>query len=222
MASEGQFRHWVDRVREYREQVLYPKLFGASGEAYSLAREHFARFPGGGGVDPPDHWLAHRVLAFPPSADRGNWLYATSGLSNDWLEDSPAVPVSGLGCELVLQCTEHSPAAAEQLLHLLATQLTRFHRRKAGEHPLGDFDRVPVCGSAPMGGTPLRWLMLAPPGEAPFEASLPSGRFDFHQVIAISEAEAGYARSHGGAALLLRLEQAGAYPVIDWQRAEVV
>jgi hypothetical protein len=51
---------------------------------------------------------------------------------------------------------------------------------------------------------------------------LHSGHIDFYQVVAITEAEGDYARARGGAALLLCLERAGAYPVVDWNRTEAV
>lgn len=220
MSSEGQTRHCVDRVREYREQVLYPKLFGAVSESYPLAADHFAF-----AAEPfecPSHWLLHNVLAFEPTANRRHWIFATSGLSNDWEEDSPEVRPWGLGCELLMQTAGEPAFAAEQLLYLLAVQLFRAKQSRRGSDALGDFDCIATCATPHANESRLRWLMLFPPADFPFEVELPSGRFDFYQVAAVSAAEAGYARSHGGAALLLRLEQAGAFPVIDWQRADVV
>jgi hypothetical protein len=50
---------------------------------------------------------------------------------------------------------------------------------------------------------------------------LESGAFDFFQVVGISEAEAAFARSHDGSALLKLLIKSGQFPVTDPNRTEV-
>jgi len=221
MTDEKPYRHWVDKVREYREDVLYPKLFGPrNGDPALLTSAHLGRLGERNGC--PKHWLTYGVLAFEPTASRSSWLYATSGMSDDFENDPPASRLAGLGCEFVMETCLPSTLAIDQLHYLMAQQLLVSQQRTKKSYPLGDFDRIPVLDSSGLIGSQLRWLMLGPPRQLPQEASLHSGNFDFYQVTAISEAEADYARTRGGGALLLRLEQAGAYPVVDWLRTEVV
>jgi hypothetical protein len=222
MSDERPLKHWVDRVREYRETVLYPKLFGQFGQdCRTLPIDLFGRAAVRSEL--PRHWLSYSVLTFAPSEARPTWLYATSGMSNDWIEVASEQRSSGLGCEFVLQTSEQSEIAVEQLLYLMALQLLSHHGLNGARPRLGDFDRVAVLESSALVGSPMRWLMLAPPLDAaPQEASLHSGRFDLYQVTALTESEGEYARSRGGYAMIHRLEQAGAYPVVDWFRTDVV
>lgn len=220
MTEDIRYRHWVDKVREYRETVLYPKLFGHLNGVSPLPSAHFGRI--GERKECPRHWLSYGVLVFEPSAVRTSWLYVTSGMSNDFQEEAAAAQSSGLGCEFVMETRNRCELAIDQLHYLMAQQLLSGLQHGPKQHPLGDFDRLPVLESSGLVGSHLRWLMLGPPRDVPPDASLHSGGFDIYQVIAISEAEADYARSRGGAALLSRLERAGAYPVVDWLRTEVV
>ncbi len=220
MTDESQYRHWVDKVREYRDTILYPKLFGRLNGVSPLPSAHFGRIGERNGC--PRHWLSYGVLTFEPTSSRSSWLYATSGMSDDFQDDATGQQFSGLGCEFLMETRDRCELAIDQLHYLMAQQLLIGLQRSSRRHPLGDFDRQPVLESAGLVGSRLRWLMLAPPPHLPPEASLHSGRFDFFQVTAISEAEADYARSRGGAALLAQLESAGAFPVVEWQRAEVV
>jgi len=67
----------------------------------------------------------------------------------------------------------------------------------------------------------LSHLMAAPPSRFPREAQLDSGPFDFYQIVGISGAEAAFARSHGGSALLKLLVAHGCFPVTHPDRKEV-
>lgn len=220
MTDESQYRHWVDKVREYRETVLYPKLFGHLNGVSPLPSAYLGRKGEREGC--PRHWLSYGILAFEPSAGRESWLYVTSGMSDDFQEDVAEAQSSGLGCEFVMETRGRCELAIDQLHYLMAQQLLTTLQRGPKRHPLGDFDRLPLLESSGLVGSRLRWLMLGPPRELPQEASLHSGQFDFYQVTAISDAESDYARSRGGPALLAVLERAGAYPVVDWMRTEVV
>lgn len=220
MTDVNQYRHWVDKVREYREMVLYPELFGTrQRDPAPLTPTHLGYLGARNGY--PKHWLTYGVHLFEPTASRPSWLYVTSGMSDDFEHEPPTNRLAGLGCEFVLETSSLSTLATDQLHYLMAWQLLA-SRQVRQTDPLGDFDRVPMLDSSDLIGSQLRWLMLGPPRQLPFEASQHSGNFDFFQVTAISEAEADYARTRGGPALLLRLEQAGAYPVVDWMRTEVV
>jgi len=64
--------------------------------------------------------------------------------------------------------------------------------------------------------------MLAPPSGFARRAELESGPFDFYQVVGITEAEAGFARTHDGAALVEKLTSGGGFPVTDPGRHSLV
>ena len=73
MTEEDQYRHWVDKVREYRESTLYPKLFGERhGDPAELSAAHLGRIGERNGC--PKHWLSYGVLTFEPSPTRASWL----------------------------------------------------------------------------------------------------------------------------------------------------
>jgi hypothetical protein len=63
--------------------------------------------------------------------------------------------------------------------------------------------------------------MLAPPSRFPREVDLESGPFAFYQVVGISDAEAAYAKSKGGQALLELLNSHNYFPVTDPDRREI-
>jgi hypothetical protein len=100
-------------------------------------------------------------------------------------------------------------------------QILLCHGRYPGRKPLSDFDRIPLRGPICPGHSLLTHLMVAPPSYTPREAQLDSGPFDFYQIIGISEAEAAFARSHHGSALLELLVTHGCFPVTDPDRKQV-
>jgi len=64
--------------------------------------------------------------------------------------------------------------------------------------------------------------MLAPPMGFSRRAQLDSGPFEFYQLVGITESEAGYARSHDGAALIELLRAQGAFPVTNPDRQSLM
>jgi hypothetical protein len=168
-------------------------------------------------------WLNHGVIEFAPTGTRDSWLYVTSGMSNDWEADAldPTTP-SGLGCEFIFETTRQAKWAIVRLLHFMTLQILLCHGRYPGRDPMGDFDRVPLRGSISPEPSVLTHLMLAPAGRSIQEAKLESGPFTFYHVVGISEAEAAFARSHGGEALLNLLVAHGYFPVTDPTRNELV
>jgi Suppressor of fused protein (SUFU) len=213
--------NWLERVWEYREDVLYPSLFGETHKGiFTIPAEMFKDTFKQESVDP--RWLFYGVLEFAPTPARTSWLYVTSGMSNDWeaAHLDPTTP-SGLGCEFVFETTEQSQWAILRLLHLMAAQILLSHGGFPGRSPLGDFDRVPLHVPIFPGHPLLTRLMLAPPTGFPREAQLESGPFQFYQVVGISEAEAAHARLRGGPALLELLVANNYFPVTDPDRPEV-
>jgi hypothetical protein len=219
--SKSDWQQWFERVWEHREEILYPSLFGNTRRGiFPIHAEIFTGMFKQGSFDP--RWLHYGVFEFAPTSARSSWLYVTSGMSNDWEAESPdATTPSGLGCEFVFETTQQSEWAILRLLHLMAFQVLLCHGRYPGREPLSDFDRIPLRGSIRPERSSLSYLMLGPPIGFSREAQLESGAFEFYQVVGISDAEATYARSHNGQALLELLTTHGYFPVTDPDRSEI-
>jgi len=216
-------QNWFERVWEHREEVLYPSLFGPDSRGiFPIQPEMLTDTFKQESFDP--RWLHHGVFEFAPTPTRNSWLYVTSGMSNDWDAERPdhATP-SGLGCEFVFETTQQAEWAILRLLHLMTFQILLCHGRYPGREPLSDFHRLPLRCPINFENSALTHLMLAPPSPSRFprEAHLDSGPFDFYQVVGISEAEAAYARSHDGPALLDLLVAHECFPITDPIRQEI-
>ena len=214
-------QQWFERVWQYREEELYPSLFGSKRRGIftlqaDILRDTFKQ----ASFDP--RWLHYGVIEFEPTSVRKTWLYVTSGMSNDWEADRPnSEKTSGLGCEFVLETPQAAPWAILRLLHAMAFQILLCHGRFPGRDPLGDYDRIPLRGSIRPEDSAITILMFAPPTGFPREAQLESGSFEFYQMVGITEAEAAYCRSHDGAALVEILKTNGAFPVTNPDRQNV-
>jgi|SRR5678815_2684123 len=219
--TKQDWQEWFERVWKHREEVLYPSLFGHNNRGiFPIQAEMLTGMFKQETFDP--RWLRYGVFEFAPTPTRDSWLYITSGMSNDWEADRPdATTPSGLGCEFVFETTQQSEWAALRLLHLMTFQILLCHGRYPGREPLSDFDRVPLRGPIRSGHSVLTHLMVAPPSRFSREAQLDSGSFDFYQIVGISEAEASFARSHDGSALLELLVAHGYFPVTDPDRKEI-
>lgn len=91
---------WFEDAWRYRDAVLYPEQLGtgSTGTIITIPYVAFAQI-GATQVDP--RWLHCGVLVFPPTAERRNFTFLTSGLSNAWDDDEPdPASISGLGIEL--------------------------------------------------------------------------------------------------------------------------
>jgi len=218
---EQNWQEWFQRIWKHREEVIYPSLFGESNVGiFTVQAEMITSTFGQESFDP--RWLFHGVFEFEPTALRPSWLYVTSGMSNDWNAEHPeATTSSGIGCEFVLETPQKSGWAIMRLLYLTVFQILLCHGRYPGREPLGDFDRIPLRSSIRPEPSVLTCLMLAPPAHFPRQAQLESGPFNFYQAVGISEAEATYARSHGGPILLELLTARGYFPVTDPDRDEI-
>ncbi len=215
--SEG----WFERVWKYREESIYPLLFGSCAKGiFTIPASVFTDLFAQESCDP--RWLHCGVFEYAPSHTRDSWLYVTSGMSNDWESDTPdSTKLSGLGCEFVFETAEQAEWAIRRLLQLMAFQILLCHGRYPGKEPLNDFDRVPMRGPICPGSSIITHLMMAPPSQFPRTGRLESGEFDFFQTVGISESEAAFARSNGGDALLARLVAEGFFPVTDPTRNEI-
>jgi hypothetical protein len=211
--------NWFERVWSYREEDLYPSLFGPTSRGiFPITAEILTSTFKQSTYDP--RWITHGVFEFAPTPDRESWLYVTSGLSNAW-ESSTTNPsgVSGLGCEFIFETINAGDWAILRLLHLMTFQILLAHGRYEGRGPLELYDRLPLRGSIRPQPSDIQSLMVCQ--SALEEVPLESGRFSFYQVVGISEEEATFARANGGDKLVEKLVTAHAFPVTDPDRHSV-
>lgn len=212
----------LESVWEYREESLYPKLFGSNSNGiFVLTHEIFARYFDSPTVDP--RWLFYGVFEFEPTPSRKSWLYVTSGASNPWDADPreyDSASYSGLGTEIVFETTAQSQWAIVLVQRMLAFNILLCHGRFGERGPLDYWDRVPVRGPInSKADCRLEALIISPPATYPETAVLPSGKFDFLHLIGISATELEYAKQHGSSALVDCLTEKGAAPITDPKRA---
>lgn len=211
----------LEAAWEYREEVLYPRLFGPESRGiYVLERGDFAAF-GCDEIDP--RWLFLGTFAFAPTASRPTWLCVTSGGSTPWEGDAEDDPerYSWLGVELSME----TPAYAEWAIRLLNRMLA-FHVLAAhghfGEKPGLDYGaRVPVGGPIDGQDSRLTHVVATVPECVEPIQQLPSGKFDLLHFVGVTPAELEYAKAQGTDELILRLRAQGAAPVTDPARESV-
>jgi hypothetical protein len=219
--ADQDWQNWFEEAWAFREDKLYRSHFGAQTEGiYVLDAEMFRSVFHQNAIDP--RWLNHGVIEFKPTAERPNWVYVSSGLSNAWEADAPELDsVSGLGCEFVFQCTAQAPWALLLMRRMVAFQLLLAAGRFPGKGVLAIWDRVPVRGPIDGKNSQLTWFMLAPATDFAGMQQLPSGQFQFIQFVGITENEAEYARTKGGDELFRMLLAQKAAPVTDSNRASI-
>lgn len=220
--TDNEWQKWFEGVWQYREEELYPSLFGPKSKGiFTFPADIFATTFKQESFDP--RWLHYGVFEFEPTPARNSWLYVTSGMSNDWEAKEPdSKTMSGMGCEFVMETPQSVQWAIFRLLHVMAFQILLCHGCYPGREPLGDYDRLPLRSSIRPEPSALTFLMLAPPAGFPRRAQLESGPFDFYHVIGITEAEATYARSHDGLKLVEILTTHNAFPISNPDRQSVV
>jgi hypothetical protein len=219
---EQNWREWFEQAWAFREESLYPSLFGSLGNGiYPLDADLFATIFGQDSIDP--RWLTHGVFECPPTAGRLSWLYVSSGLSNAWEADSPTPEaVSGLGCEFLFESCEQSRWALIFMQRMVAFQQLLAANRFPGKPPLHLWDRIPLRSPIDGSASALTWILVTPSVAFGGTRQLPSGCFEFLQFVAITEDEAGYARRHGGNELLELLVSRNAAPVADANRRTIL
>jgi len=218
------WQKWFEDIWAYREETLYRQWFGDIGsQIYTLTPDLFKHL---GVKDPDSRWLHHGIFACPPDGSRTHWAYITSGLSNPWGQDPDSTnpkEFSGLGMELVLLTPRELPAGVGALSWLSAVILLVAAGRIRGDLPEKG-DRVPLGTSLDAASdSPLRHLILSdPPAPLPAQFELASGVVDLVLCTGITDAERDFARAHDSAALLEKLQQAGASPLTDTARHSVI
>lgn len=215
--------HDLESVWELREEQLYPQLFGPrSRGTFVLDMGDFAQF-GCQDVDP--RWLHLGVFEFEPTDERPSWLYVTSGGSNPW-EQTPAEynvdEYSWLGVEFLLETVAQGDWAIHLLKRLFAFHILAMHGH-FGERPGIDYgSRIPIRGPLNQDQSALDCVIAVEPGCVAATQILPSGKFDFIELVGITSAELEYAKSAGTTALWERLQEAGLGAVTDVARESIV
>jgi Suppressor of fused protein (SUFU) len=216
------WQEWFEAAWADREERIYKQAFGSLGAGiYPLSADLFTDIFGAKKVDP--RWLTIGVFECPPNERRDNWLYVSSGLSNAWEADSPDPESwSGIGCELLMQCSSQSTWAMLLLRKLVTYQLLLSVGHFGDRPPLNFFDRMAV--GQPLNGesSELQALMFAPSTDFPSTQSLPSGKFEFIQVLGITQSELQYAKEHSSEELMQQLLSANAVPVVNLHRKAVL
>lgn len=212
---------WFEEVWAYREETVYPRLFGPLGRGIFTLSPAIFNDVFKQEFDP--RWLHSGVFEFPPTKERASWLYVTSGMSNAWEDEKPnSDGPSGFGCEFVFESVEQKDWAIIRLQHLMAFQILLFHDRYPGREPLSEYDRVPLRGPISLDPSEIQWLILAPPESYPARFELESGWVDLLAVFGATDAETALAREQGGDKLVQMLKPHGAFPVTDPKRKSVV
>ena len=211
----------LERVWEYRESSLYPRLFGSESRGiFVIPYDLFSKTFGQADVDP--RWLHYGVFEYAPTSTRSSWIYVTSGMSTPWeaTEPDPSA-VSGFGCEFTLESSVQGDWAIRRLWQLMAYQILLLHGRYPGRVPVAIFDRLPLKSPIWDKESEVQLLMIAPADETSGTQKLESGSFELLRVVGITDKEAAFARSNGGDALLDLLRCQSAFPVTDPARCSV-
>jgi hypothetical protein len=211
----------LEDVWKYREDEVYPALFGPGGRGiFPLTQELFRSRFGQGDIDP--RWLFYGVYEFAPTAARQSWLYVTSGHSNPWEQDPGDYDPegeSGAGVEFTFEVSEQGDWAIQTLQHMLAFDLLLGAGRFPGADCLSLHDRIPL--RAPLDGHPscqVRNLIVVEREDGPRAFSLPSGEVVLVGFTGTTDAELTFAKGHGSPALIQRLRAAGYHPVTNPRR----
>lgn len=218
-----EWQEWFERVWEYREEKLYPDLFGTRNTdgIYVLTFELFKERFDTNQIDP--RWLNHGVLRYEPTAASPTWKYVSSGLSNAWEDDTPnPAEASGYGLEFAIETETEEPWALSVALNIVAYQLLLGVGRLGEARVIGDFNRIPL--NAPIDGksSPVTHLMVVPGREEWQDLQLESGTFSILHLVGITSDEAQLARERGSDVLIAALKERTLFPATQAYRASVV
>lgn len=209
---------WFENVWTYREEVLYPTLFGPlAPDIYTIPPEMFTRTFRQDSFDP--RWLHAGVFECPPNDRRPSWLYVTSGLSNEWWAEKPDPSAeSGIGNEFIMESPVQALWAIHRLLHVCTFQILLAYNRYKGLQVLVPYDRVPLRSPIDGKTSVINYLWITPGQNVPETSQLDSGYFYWNHVVGISEAEAEYARSGHTDELISKLKAIADFPLTDPER----
>ena len=211
---------FIERVWEYREEELYPSLFGDKSEGiFVLTGEMFQSNFKCDQVDP--RWLTYGVHLYAPTPDRPSWLYVTSGMSNP--TDGEYGAYSGMGYEFVMETPERSDWAIKRLASMQAYNLLLAAEFYGDKPWLEVGDRVPlneaVDGSEE---SEIRYFVLNEPKHFPRPHKLESGELDFVHFLGVTGHEIEWAKEHGSEKLFEKLSGNGLSTITDPNRRSIL
>lgn len=233
--DQAQWQKWFEEIWADREERLYRRFFGDTGPGiYPIPVETFNSI---GTPDPDPRFLFHGVFECPPTAERGHWIYVTSGMSNAWGESPETVKpeeFSGLGFEFVIHTQQQARWPIFALHWLMAVQLMTAAGKLKGEL-LQRNDRIPLGGALARKDGLITNLLVISPEERGFstaalpddptypgEFSLASGRVEFLLTMGITAKEAEFAHRQGAEGLIALLRHQQVFPFTDPARQSVV
>jgi len=210
----------IERVWTYREEELYPSLFGDKSEGiFVLTLDMFKTHFQCDDIDP--HWLTYGVHVYEPTPDRDSWLYVTSGMSNP--TDGEHEEFSGMGYEFVMETSERNDWAIKRLASMLAYNLLIASGFFDDKPWLTPGDRVPlkeaIDGSE---NSEIRHLLLSEPQHFGCSHQLESGEFEFIHFVGTTERENEWAKEHGSDELLEKLSAQGRATITDPKRTSIL
>ncbi|XXF78467.1 suppressor of fused domain protein [Myxococcaceae bacterium GXIMD 01537] len=222
--TEEDFVQWYEDCWADRDEVEYPKMFGAIDEVVftldqtdALQAWQESDLAQVEALDP--NWGPMGVRVAPPSEDYPYWTYVTSGLSNPFTlspgeEFSEEAP-SGMGYEMVIHTREQAQWPVFRLLDMMAYNLVCLRAFAMGH-------RYPVEGTLDgVAETKLSGFIFVKDPTRPAGFQLPSGRVQLLTLVGVTKNELAFARSNGADKLLERLSAAGSGFVTDTTRQEV-
>lgn len=221
--TEEDFVQWYEDCWADRDEVEYPKLFGAiSEEVFTLdqtdALQAWLESDLAQVQELDPNWGPMGVRVAPPSEQYPYWTYVTSGLSNPFTV-APGAEVdegaaSGIGYEMVIHTAEEAQWPVLRLLDMMAYNLVCL-RAFALNH------RYPVEGSLTGGETKLNGFVFVRDTSRPAEFTLPSGKVQLLTLVGTTRNEMAFSRSNGMDKLMAKLHDAGAGLITRPEREEV-
>lgn len=222
--TEADFLQWYEDCWADRDEVEYPKLFGAiSEEVYTLeqsgALEAWLESDLAEVKELDPNWGGVGVRVAPPSPEYPYWTYVTSGLSNPFTvtpgqEIAPDAK-SGIGYEMVIHTTEEAKWPVLRLLDMIAYNLVCLRAFGMGH-------RYPVEGS--LDGSAeckLNGFVFVKDPSRPSHFQLESGRVELLTLVGVTKNEMAFSRSNGMDRLMAKLVAAGTGYITHPERKQV-
>jgi len=222
--TEADFLQWYEDCWADRDEVEYPKLFGAiSEEVYTLeqsgALEAWLESDLAEVQELDPNWGGMGVRVAPPSPDYPYWTYVTSGLSNPFTvapgQEIEAGRPSGIGYEMVIHTKEEAQWPVLRLLDMMAYNLVCMRAFAIGH-------RYPVEGT--LDGSPdtkLNGFVFVTDPSRPSHFELESGKVQLLTLVGVTKNEMAFSRSNGMDKLLAKLVAAGSGYITDTTREQV-
>ena len=221
--TDEAFCQWYEDCWADRDEVEYPKLFGAiSEEVYTLeqsgALEAWLESDLAEIKEMDPNWGGMGVRVAPPTPEYPYWTYVTSGLSNPFTvapgeEIEPGRP-SGIGYEMVIHTPEEAQWPVLRLLDMMAYNLVCMRAFAAGH-------RYPVEGTLTGGESKLNGFVFVTDPSRPSHFQLESGQVQLLTLVGVTKNEMAFSRSNGMERLMAKLVAAGTGYITHPEREQV-